>query len=106
MDIPTSKVRGSTLLRHRWDHKHPLHRHLVRTFNAVASVIPFKIKYRFGSWTRRNKAPYALINPTDTVVQVGAPLDTLRAGRSRGMYFALRTAGGGRTLIVEPDPRS
>jgi FkbM family methyltransferase len=39
-------------------------------------------------------------------VQVGAPMDTLKAGRSRGMYFALFAPPTARVIIVEPDPES
>jgi len=37
---------------------------------------------------------------------VGAPTDTLLAGRSRAAYFALLTSDRGRLLVIEPDPMS
>lgn len=97
---------SSEYLRFRWDHTHPLHRALVRVFNAIVAVVPFSLKYGIGSWTRRNKLPYQLVQPSDTVVQIGAPADTLRAGRSRAMYFARSTRQSGRTVVIEPDMRS
>jgi FkbM family methyltransferase len=47
-----------------------------------------------------------LIRPGDTVVQVGAPHDTLRSGRSRAFYFGLFAGPTGRAIVVEPDEAS
>ena len=54
---------------------------------------------------RRKKPPYNLVNDK-TVVQIGAPRDTLMAGRSRGVYFGLLAGPGGKNIIIEPDPES
>lgn len=101
-EVPDS-VRSKPLLRHRWSHRMALHRLLVRLYNSVAAVVPFRIKFGFGLRSRSGSAPYALLSSKSVAVQVGAPRDTLRAGRSRGMYFALLA---GRTVIIEPDPAS
>jgi len=98
--------RRSQPLRYRWNHRHPVHRALVRSYNRVVRVVPFGVKYRIGQAQRRGKPPYRCVEADSTVVQVGAPADTLDAGRSRAMHFALLTRGGGRTVVVEPDARS
>jgi len=36
-------------------------------------------------------------------VQIGAPWDLLRAGRSRGIHFARLVGESGKTVIIEPD---
>lgn len=74
-------------------------------FNAAASVLPYRIKYGIGTWMRRRKYPYCTIRPGDVVIQVGAPRDLLRAGRSRAVHFA-RMVAGGRVVIIEPDPEN
>lgn len=98
-------MNNSIPLRFRWDHRHGLHRFLVRQINRAAGRVPLRVKYRATSLLRRGRLPYSLVGPGDTVVQVGAPFDTLMAGRSRGMHLALRSVGGS-TVIVEPDPSS
>jgi FkbM family methyltransferase len=49
--------------------------------------------------------PYSLLDETSTIVQVGAPADTLMSGRSRAMHFAL-IARRGKVVVVEPDQAS
>ena len=49
------------------------------------------------------RLPYRLLNPGDTVVQIGAPWDLLRAGRSRGIHLARRVGVSGKAIIIEPD---
>lgn len=96
-----------TKLRFRWSHRHPLHRLIVRSVNRILAMLPMRPKYSIGRLLRRNKAPYALLGPGSTFVQVGAPLDTLRSGRSRGLHLAIRSLGqNGSAIIVEPDERS
>ncbi|MDH3743575.1 MAG: FkbM family methyltransferase [Acidobacteriota bacterium] len=93
-------------LRFQWSHRHPLHLKLVRIFNALMAAVPFRIKYGIGLRFRRSKPPYSLLRSDSVVVQVGAPRDTLRAGRSRAMYFALLVQPHGRLVVVEADPES
>lgn len=73
--------------------------------NGLASLVPYQPKYAFGEWLRSSNHPYSLIRSGDTVVQVGAPRDLLRAGRSRAIHFA-RLVGTGRVVVVEPDPEN
>lgn len=93
------------MLRFRWDHRHPLHRSIVKRANRVLAKVPLGRKYAVGQRLRLGKPPYSLVGPGDVVVQVGAPSDTLSSGRSRGMHLALRSVAG-RAIIVEPDPSS
>ena len=94
-----------TPLRFRWDHRSPIHRTLVKTANRGLAMIPTRAKYWATALPRNGKPPYQLVGPGDTVIQVGAPADTLNSGRSRGLHLALRSRGG-RAIIVEPDPES
>lgn len=89
-------------IKYSWSHRLWLHRFLVRVYNALAQYVPFGIKYAIGKWRRRNRYPYRLIKPGSVLVQIGAPVDTLRAGRSRAMYFSLFNGPTGRTVIIEP----
>lgn len=89
-------------IKYLWSHRLWLHRFLVKIYNALANCIPFDIKYAIGKWRRRNRYPYQLIKPGSVVVQIGAPVDTLGAGRSRAMYFSLFNGPTGKTVIVEP----
>jgi FkbM family methyltransferase len=93
-------------LRYRWSHRNPVHRAVVRSANRVLPHVPFRVKYGLTDAIRRRNPPYSLLTPTSSVVQVGAPRDTLLAGRSRAMGFALRTRPSGRVLVVEPDATS
>lgn len=99
-------VRGKEYLRFKWSHDHILHRLGVNTFNTILRLLPFEIKYGLGKRLRRNSVPYNLVQNGSIVVQVGAPLDTLHAGRSRGMYFCLLAGPTGRVIIIEPDKES
>lgn len=93
-------------LRFLWSHESFLHRRAVRLANGVLARIPFRLKYALGARLRRGRPPYDLIRPGDVVVQVGAPHDTLRSGRSRAFYFGLFAGPAGRAIVVEPDAAS
>jgi FkbM family methyltransferase len=89
-----------------WSHEAALHRRVVRAANRVLARLPFGFKYGVGLRLRRGRPPYALIRPGDVVVQIGAPHDTLRAGRSRAFYFGLLVGPAGRVIVCEPDAKS
>jgi len=89
-----------------WSHDLWLHRILVRLYYRLARSIPFRAKYAIGQSIRRKRYPYQLINEGAVVAQIGAPKDTLLAGRSRAMYFSLFAGATGRVLVIEPDPES
>jgi FkbM family methyltransferase len=92
--------------RFKWSHNLWLHRMLVRLYNHFMKFVPFGIKYGIGRYLRKDKPPYFLIRPGSVVVQIGAPKDTLNAGRSRGMYFILFSGSKGKAILVEPDQDS
>lgn len=92
--------------RFKWSHHHPLHRFAVKLFNKGMKYVPFALKYSFGQNRRKNRFPYQLIESGKTVVQIGAPVDTLGSGRSRAMHFALCTGSTGKAVIIEPDSTS
>jgi len=102
----TRRVGARSRLRYRWSHRHPLHRALVRSANRVLPLVPFPVKYAVTDLVRRRRLPYRLLGPGRVAIQVGAPRDTLLAGRSRAMAFARLTYPGGRLLVVEPDASS
>lgn len=103
---PAPSLRRRPSIFTKWSHRHPLHQLLVQIFNRAASWVPFNVKYGVAMKLRRRRPPYSLISRSAVVVQVGAPRDTLEAGRSRGMSFALLTAPAGRVLVLEPDAGS
>lgn len=89
-------------VKYRWSHRHPLHRTLVKVYNRALWCVPYPIKYALGKSRRAGQFPYKLITPGSTVVQIGAPIDTLAAGRSRGLYFSLFAGNTGKSVIIEP----
>lgn len=88
--------------RFSWSRRLWVHRFLIKCFNRTAHWIPFGLKYAIGKQLRKKHFPYKLIKPGSTLVQIGAPSDTLAAGRSRGMYFSLFNGSKGKTVIIEP----
>lgn len=71
---------------------------------AVLRALPEGMKYRAGMSRRRQRFPYAAIEPGDNVMQIGAPSDLLAVGRSRAAYFLHMVGGGGKLIVMEPDP--
>jgi len=69
----------------------------------VLSCLPDSAKYKFGLSNRKNRMPYASIEPGDVVFQIGAPRDLLAVGRSRAAYFLNLISGGGKLVVMEPD---
>jgi FkbM family methyltransferase len=93
-------------LRFKWNHRAKLHRDLIKFYNSIMRYIPFSVKYSIGKNLRSNQPPYSLVPNLSTVIQVGAPKDTLEAGRSRGMYFCIFAQSKCRVIIIEPDPEN
>lgn len=85
---------------------HRAWRVLVRPVIAVLSAFPPDLLYAIGLRLRRRSFPYRMISEGDTVVQIGAPRDLLRAGRSRAIYFALLVGMKGRLVVFEPESTS
>lgn len=75
-----------------------------RPFAWILSVLPESQKYKLGISKRKKRMPYSLIDAGDVVFQIGAPSDLLQAGRSRAGYFAHLISGGGKLVVMEPDP--
>lgn len=92
-------------LRFVWNHEAAVHRFLVRIYYAFMRRVPVGLKYGLGAISRRRRFPYVVARGR-TVVQIGAPRDTLEAGRSRGVYLVLLAGRGGRVIVIEPDPSS
>jgi FkbM family methyltransferase len=69
---------------------------------AVLWRLPDGLKYGAGGLWRRYRLPYRLLEPGDPGIQIGAPWDTLRAGRSRAVHFARFVGRGGLVVVVEP----
>ena len=78
-------------------------RALTVVFNKTISLLPYAVKYGVGTALRKGKYPYSLLESDDFVVQLGAPRDTLTAGRSRAVHFS-RLLTEGTTVVIEPDP--
>jgi FkbM family methyltransferase len=95
-----------TKWRYRWSHRHPLHLATVRAANRILPALPFGLKYAVTDRVRAERLPYRLLHSLSVAIQVGAPRDTLRAGRSRAMAFARRTRPHGQVLVIEPDSAS
>lgn len=88
-------------IKFKWSHQMLVHRIAVRIANKILGIIPLKMKYWIVIRRKKNEVPYSIVSGK-TVVQVGAPFDTLNAGRSRGMCFCLAVGELGQVVIVEP----
>lgn len=82
------------------------HQFLRRAAYSVLNRLPDSLKYRAGSLWRTLRQPYRLLRAGDCAVQIGAPWDTLLAGRSRAVYFARRVGRTGMTIVIEPADNS
>lgn len=80
-----------------------LHNFLRIAMNNVLWRIPVPIKYGIGLSSRKVRLPYKLLEEGDTVIQIGAPWDILRAGRSRSIYFSKFVGKTGRVIVFEAD---
>lgn len=80
-----------------------LHRVLRKIAYKVLWNIPDGIKWPALNAFLRFRLPYRLVKPGDVVVQIGAPWDLLKAGRSRGVHLARAAGKSGKVIIVEPD---
>lgn len=80
-----------------------IHNVLREAAYAVLFRLPDAIKYGIGYCWRRFRQPYKLLETGDTAIQIGAPWDTLKAGRSRAAYFAHFAGNVGRVIALEPE---
>ncbi len=93
------------LARFKWNHQAGIHRALVKVANRGLRMLPLSVKYAYGKKARKDKLPYNLLQGK-TVIQVGAPFDTLYSGRARGMYFSIFAGPSGKVIVVEPIQKS
>ncbi|MGB7326353.1 MAG: FkbM family methyltransferase [Rubripirellula sp.] len=82
------------------------YRALTKPVSLVLRAVPTSLKYSIGLKQRRGNYPYCLVNQGDVVVQVGAPRDLLKVGRSRTIYFLNLVGDKGKVIVFEPDPDS
>jgi FkbM family methyltransferase len=81
-----------------------LHKMLRNAAYSILWNMPDWVKWPALGALLRFRLPYRLLKPGDTVVQIGAPWDLLKAGRSRGIHFARAVGKSGKAVIIEPDP--
>jgi len=82
------------------------HTKLRKVAYSILWRLPYSIKYRMFRLYLKNVKPYSVIRPGDTIIQVGAPWDILRSGRSRAVQFALQVGDSGRVFVFEPVEQS
>lgn len=85
---------------------HKAWRMVTRPVAAVLKMLPQSVLFNIGMKMRADSYPYSLVNEGDVVVQVGAPFDLLRVGRSRAVFLAMRVGATGKAFIFEPEPSS
>lgn len=83
----------------------PVFRALTVIFNKSMRLLPFRLKYALFGRIKTRRAPYSLLNRTDTVVQIGSARDILHTGRSRAVLFSLSVPEG-RVVAIEADSES
>ena len=71
--------------------------------NSILFLIPVKPKYWIGEKLRNYRLPYKIIQNGWVVVQIGAPWDLLKAGRSRSIHFSRKVGNNGTVVVVEAD---
>ncbi len=85
---------------------HRVWRVITRPIAFGLKLMPQSLVFKVGMALRKNSYPYCLITEGDTAIQVGAPADLLRIGRSRAVFFAMRVGASGHVFIFEPEPNS
>ena len=85
---------------------HKAWRMLTRPVAWALKLVPQRVLFAVGLMLRKGSYPYSIIQEGDVAVQVGAPHDLLRIGRSRAVYFAMLVGKTGRLFIFEPEPKS
>lgn len=80
-----------------------LHRVLRKAAYGVLWLLPRSIKESALHAVLGRRLPYRVVQAGDTVIQIGAPWDILKSGRSRFIHFLRRVGPGGRVMVLEPD---
>ncbi len=73
----------------------------MRQANAALVKLPDPIKFGAIGRMKTKALPYSLVSQL-SVVQIGAPFDTLGSGRSRAAHLGLSAGKGGHLLVIEP----
>jgi len=81
-----------------------IYKYLRIIFVGIISLIPFNLRLKSFHFFSKNSVFYKNIKKNDIVVQVGAPADLLKQGRSRSLLILLRKPK--QLLVIEPDPFS
>lgn len=79
------------------------HRMLRHVAYAILWRTPRSIKEGCLHFYLRRRLPYRLVRQGDTVIQIGAPWDIAKSGRSRFIHFLRRVGPDGRVVVIEPD---
>jgi FkbM family methyltransferase len=78
-----------------------------RLFRAAAYGIlwrtPDSVKWPVLGAFLHGGLPYRVVESGDVVVQIGAPWDLLKAGRSRAIHFSRVVGESGKVVVIEPD---
>lgn len=91
--------------KYRWSHQGSFHRSVVKLGNRALASVPAAAKYRVAARVKSNALPYRLVKGK-VAVQVGAPYDTLAAGRSRAAHLGMAAGTDGGLVVVEPFAKS
>lgn len=81
----------------------PIHRVARKLSYAVLWNLPRTVKEPVLHSYLRRRLPYSVVQKGDTVIQIGAPWDILKSGRSRFIHFLRRVGDAGRVVVIEPD---
>ena len=80
-----------------------VHRALRKVAYSVLWTTPRWIKEPLLHAYLGGRLPYSAVSAGDTVIQIGAPWDILKSGRSRFIHFLRKVGPKGRVIVVEPD---
>lgn len=83
-----------------------LHKVLRNISYFVLWRIPDRLKYSIFNQILRRTSPYRVLRPGDTAIQIGAPWDIMKSGRSRALHFAKCVGDDGIVVVIEPVRKS
>lgn len=85
---------------------HRAWRVVTRPVAWILRLVPPSLLFRAGLAVRRRSYPYCVLEDGDVAIQIGAPSDLLRIGRSRAVFLAMLVGRSGHVFIFEPEPAS
>jgi len=80
-----------------------VHRALRKAAYSILWPTPRFIKEPLLHLYLGRRLPYSAVSLGDTVIQIGAPWDILKSGRSRFIHFLRKVGPHGRVVVIEPD---